>query len=553
MHHVTSAATHQTDSGMLPQSRILEPHGKDRKGKASSVHRETAVAIKRSRGRARQRPTDAERRQSRGETTKARAAEVASRPKAEPKGSVEGQGRSVSSHVFVLDRHGKPLMPCSPARARQFLNKDRAKVHRFVPFTIRLVDRTVADSTLQPVALKLDPGSKTTGFALTRVEPESKTEHVLHLMELSHRGAAIKKAMTQRSGYRRRRRTVNLRYRPARFDNRTKPEGWLAPSLRHRVETVESWTRRYSRLAPLTDIHIESVKFDTHLLSNPEVSGIGYQQGELQGYEVREYLLERDGRTCVYCGIEHTPLQVEHVRPKASGGSNRVSNLVMACGPCNTRKGTRPVEEFLKGRPEVLARVLRQLKTPLRDAAAVNATRHAIRDRLKALGLPVSGWSGGRTKFNRSCLGVPKTHCLDAACVGELEHLAGWSDRSVLLVKATGRGDYQRTRVDASGFPRGYLLRRKDVNGFRTGDLVKAVVPSGKKRGTHVGRVAVRATGSFNVQKPSGTIQGVSCRHCVMLQRADGYGYSNGCVSSLTGAIGTAFLPVVNDRVSSGV
>jgi hypothetical protein len=133
--------------------------------------------------------------------------------------------------------------------------------------------------------------------------------------------------------------------------------------------------------------------------------------------------------------------------------------------------------------------------------------------------------SGGRTKFNRQRLGIPKTHALDAACVGSVTAITHWNVPT-LTVRATGRGSYQRTRLNRFGFPRGYLLRQKRVKGFQTGDLVQAQVPTGKKAGTYQGRVAIRATGSFNIQTREGVVQGISHRHCRLLQRADGYGYT---------------------------
>lgn len=208
--------------------------------------------------------------------------------------------------VFVLDRSGKPLMPCSEKRARKLLAYDRARVHRVVPFVIRLVDRRQSDCALQPLRLKLDPGSKTTGMALVR-EDDGKHPGLL-LAELRHRGQAIRDALAQRRAFRRARRSRKTRYRARRFDNRRRPEGWLAPSLRHRVDTTRAWVRRLQRWAPVTAISQELVRFDTQALQNPEVSGVEYQRGELHGYEVREYLLEKWGRRCAYCdakGVEN--------------------------------------------------------------------------------------------------------------------------------------------------------------------------------------------------------------------------------------------------------
>ncbi|MBK1650616.1 HNH endonuclease, partial [Rhabdochromatium marinum] len=211
---------------------------------------------------------------------------------------------------------------------------------------------------------------------------------VLWLAELTHRGAQIRERLTARRAFRCRRRTVNLRYRASRFHNRTRPNGWLAPSLRHRLDTTLSWVNRLQRLAPINSISQELVRFDTQALQNPEISGVAYQQGELAGYEVREYLLEKWHRTCAYCGATQVPLEIEHIQPKSRGGSDRVSNLTLACRTCNQRKGRQPIEDFLSNQPERLRRLQSQAKAPLHDAAAVNATRWALFERLKAAGLP---------------------------------------------------------------------------------------------------------------------------------------------------------------------
>lgn len=435
--------------------------------------------------------------------------------------------------VFVIDKRKKPLMPCSEKRARQLLEQRRAIVHRMYPFRIRIKDRIGGD--VQPVRIKLDPGSKTTGLAVVREADEG--QHVLCLAEITHRGTAVAVSMGGRSNYRRRRRTANLRYREPRFDNRRRAKGWLTPSMGSRIGNITTWVERLRRSVPVSALSQELVKFDLQNLDNPEISGIEYQQGTLKGYELREYLLEKWDRTCSYCGKKNVPLQVDHVQPKSKGGSDRVSNLTMACGPCNQEKGNRPVEDFLRHKPDVLARILRQAKAPLRDAAAVNTTRWALYHRLMATGLPIETGSGGRTKWNRSRFVIPKSHALDAACVGNVETVSDWQTL-VLNIGAKGRGDYQRTNVTSQGFPRGYFLRHKSVRGFRTGDIVKAIVHTGKKIGTYLGRVAVRAIGSFRIQTQTGTIDGISWKVCTVQQRADGYSYS----------IGKTFIPSTNEE-----
>jgi 5-methylcytosine-specific restriction endonuclease McrA len=433
--------------------------------------------------------------------------------------------------VFVLDKRQQPLMPCSEKRARLLLSHGNAVVHKMYPFTIRLKVRLGGEA--QPVRVKLDPGSKITGIAMVR-EAESwdrdtgeirSSTHVLWMAELIQRGHAIRDALTQRLSFRRRRRSTNLRHRAPRFLNRRKPEGWLAPSLQHRVDTTLSWVHRLQRLSPVCAISTELVRFDMQALQNPEISRVEYQHGTLAGYEVREYLLEKWGRHCIYCDKHNVPLEIDHIRPRSRGGSDRVSNLTLACHPCNLKKGNQDVAVFLVGKPDVLTRVLAQAKTPLKDAAAVNITRRALFTRLQATGVPLETGTGGRTKWNRTRLGIPKTHALDAACVGAVTRVLGWR-RPVLQIKTAGRGSYQRTRLTKYGFPRGYLMRQKQVHGFQTGDMVQAIVTVGKKPGTYVGRVAIRATGRFNIQTSQGLIQGLSYRVCSLLQRADGYGYS---------------------------
>ena len=418
--------------------------------------------------------------------------------------------------VFVLDKHQKPLMPCSEKRARLLLNRREARVHSIYPFTIRLVHRTAAESVLQPVRCKIDPGSKTTGLAIVR-EKEDK-QIVLALFELTHRGSTIRDALQSRSAKRRRRRS-SLRYRPKRFSNRKRPKGWLAPSLQHRLETTLTWIERFRKRIPMTAITCERVRFDTQKLLNPEIEGVEYSKGTLFGYEVREYLLEKWGRKCAYCDAENIPLQIDHITPRSRGGSDRIDNLTLACCSCNQKKGNQTVEAFHQKKAKAICS-----KSSLRGAAAVNSTRIALFDLLTKTSLPCEAGTGGQTKYNRTRLGVPKTHALDAACTGTVLDLQNWQ-MPIQQIISTGRGSYQRTRLDKFGFPRGCLLRHKRVNGFQTGDLVIASVPTGKKEGRHVGRVAIRASGYFNIQTTGSVVQGINSKHCSLVQRADGYHY----------------------------
>ncbi len=426
------------------------------------------------------------------------------------------------NRVFVLSSERKPLMPCTPARARRLLRDKKAAVFRMQPFTIILKFR--ADGETQPIEFKTDPGSKTTGIALVAAFKMGLC--LIWAANLAHRGHAIRDNLESRRSLRRGRRGRKTRYRQARFLNRSKPKGWLPPSLVSRVDNLRTWYGRLLGYAPITSAEIETVRFDTHAMTRHGIEGVEYQQGELSGYEVREYLLEKWHRTCAYCGKKDIPLQIEHIHPRSKGGSNRISNLTLACEPCNQRKSNRPLEEFLANKPDLLRRFTAQAKAPLSDAAAVNATRYATGNAIKSVGLPTGFWSGGRTKFNRVEQGYVKDHWIDAACVGETGarvHIPGGF--VPLQIKATGRGTRQVVRTDRYGFPRSAAGRCKRVQGFQTGDWVRLKQPNGKYTGTHTGRLAgIRRTGQFDIKTDAGKIT-ASYQRFTVLQRADGYEY----------------------------
>ncbi|ADE14833.1 HNH endonuclease [Nitrosococcus halophilus Nc 4] len=422
------------------------------------------------------------------------------------------------NRVFVLDTDRKPLMPCSPARARRLLRDGKAAVYRMQPFTIILKYRV--DPNPQPVEFKVDPGSKITGLALVGNFPQ-QGRVVLWAANLTHRGYAIRERLASRRSLRRGRRGRKTRYRAPRFLNRTKPKGWLPPSLNSRVENVSSWFNRLLDRVPISECHIETVRFDTQKIQNPEINGVEYQQGELMGYEVREYLLEKWDRKCAYCNKKDIPLEVEHIIPRSRGGSNRVSNLTLARAPCNKKKNSKTAAEF--GYTQIQSKS----KLPLKDAAAVNATRYAIGCTIQSVGLPTSFWSGGRTKKNRISQGYTKDHWIDAACVGESAGQVTITEGyRALHIKATGRGTRQVVRTDKYGFPRGKAGRCRRVKGFQTGDLVRPSQPQGKYAGDHVGILAsIRASGTFDVKAKAGKIS-ANWKNFKLIQRGDGYDYS---------------------------
>lgn len=414
--------------------------------------------------------------------------------------------------VFVLNKNKHPLSPCSNAVARKLLKQRKAVIHKKYPFTIRLKELKEVKDT-QEYRLKIDYGSRYTGLSILN------NNSVLWLAEIHHK-TDIKSKLNSKRGHRRFRRN-KLRYRPARFNNRKRIDGWIPPSLQSRVDNIESWFNKLIKLCPLTHVSYENVKFDTQLITNPNIKGVEYQQGTLTGYEIREYLLEKFSRQCMYCKVKNTPLEVEHITPKSRGGTNRIDNLGLACHKCNQLKGNKTAEEF------GFKDIQKQVKKTLKDASIVTATRWKVYELLNNTGLKVECGTGARTKMNRIKLNLPKTHYYDSCCVGKStpEKLYFKTD-IVVFIKNIGRGIRQRTTLDKYGFPKSYSPRQKYFFGFMSGDMVKANIPNGKYKGVWFGSVACRSSGSFNINLKKGRIQGVHNKYCKLIQKADGYKYS---------------------------
>jgi 5-methylcytosine-specific restriction endonuclease McrA len=425
------------------------------------------------------------------------------------------------SKVFVIDQDKRPLNPVHPAQARQLLRNKKAAIYRQFPFTL-ILKESRPETQVSALRLKIDPGAKHTGIALVN----DAIGEVVFAAELKHRGFAIRDALTSRRQLRRGRRARKTRYRQPRFLNRARPKGWLAPSLQSRVDHIKTWVGKLRKFVPIQAISQELVRFDMQLMRNPDIQGKEYQQGTLAGYETREYLLEKWNRQCAYCGVKDIPLQVEHIHPRAKGGSNSLPNLTLSCEKCNVKKGTKDIKDFLKKDLSRLEKILNQAKRPLADAAAVNTTRFALLEVLKATGLPVETGSGGLTKFNRNQQSLQKSHWLDAACIGKSTPQLIIKGIKPLLITANGHGSRQSCRTDKFGFPNRHVPRGKIHFGFQTGDIVKAVVTTGKKIGNYVGKVAIRSSGSFNISAKNGLVQGISSKFCKRIHAKDGYSYA---------------------------
>ena len=295
--------------------------------------------------------------------------------------------------IYVLNMRGQPLMPTTQRTGKKILKEGKAKVVKRCPFTIQLTYAT--GEATQPIKLGVDIGYTKIGFS-------AKTDKLELISGTLTLRKDVSKKLDQRQRYRRTRRG-RLWYRKARFLNRKKDEGWLAPSTQHRLTSHLSLVKKLKSFLPINFRKVEVANFDAQKMQNPEIKGIEYQQGELQGYEVKEYLLDKWGRKCAYCGKTGVPLEVEHIIPKSRGGTDRVSNLTIACRACNAKKGDQTAEEF--GYPTLQ----QQAKQPLKAAACLNSIRWRLVKQLEA-----DHTYGYVTKYHRNKLGLEKSHVNDA-------------------------------------------------------------------------------------------------------------------------------------------
>ncbi len=361
--------------------------------------------------------------------------------------------------VFVLSKEGTPLMPTKPAKARLLLKTGKAKVARTTPFTIKLLFES--SSYTQPVTAGMDTGSKAVGCAAIA------SGKVLYQSEIYLRENVSKK-MEQRKMYRRSRRSRKTRYRPARFNNRgnSRREKRLAPSIKSKLDSHYREKRFVESLLPVTKWKVELASFDIHKIKNPEVSGIGYQEGDLKGfYNVKAYVLHRDGYTCQHCRgkSKDSRLHCHHIVFRSKQGSDAPENLITLCETCH--KALHSGEFELSGRR--------------------SNTKHATEIGIVKSQIKKSDWTfeevfGYETKFRREqVFGLEKTHYFDALaiCCGDKQTVE--PDDTVYFKKHVPAGDYQQRRGKRSEkkIPTGKLF------GLRKFDLVKTEKGIGFIRG----------------------------------------------------------------------
>ncbi|PNR91732.1 paclitaxel/taxanoid biosynthesis susceptibility protein TS1 [Petrotoga sp. HWH.PT.55.6.1] len=297
--------------------------------------------------------------------------------------------------VYVIAKDGTPLMPTKRhGKVKHLLREGKATVVRNKPFTIKLSYDTTHFT--QPITVGVDSGHKHIGFSAVTEKEEVLSGEV----ELRD---DVSELIKEKGMYRRIRRN-RLRYREPRFDNRRKPDGWLAPSIRHKLDTHIRFIEFIKKILPITSIVIEVAKFDTQKLVNPEIKGIEYQQGEQRDfYNLREYILYRDNYACQLCGKSNVPLEVHHIGFWKGDRTDRPSNLITLCTKCHN-----PVDHGVNGKLYGIKPVYK----PLKAATFMTTVRWKLVDMLGC-----AYTYGYMTKLKRIELNLDKTHYNDAFCI----------------------------------------------------------------------------------------------------------------------------------------
>lgn len=375
--------------------------------------------------------------------------------------------------VYVLNKEGNPLMPCKPTIARLLLKGGKAKCVRRIPFTIKLLVDTTEYK--QEVVAGMDMGSKTIGCAAIA------NGKVVYQSEIQIR-QDISMKMEQRKMYRRSRRGRKTRYRKARWENRTsmRKEGRLAPSIKSKVDSHLREKMFVESILPMSHWKVETASFDIHKISNPDVKRWDYQKGNQKGfYNVKAYVLHRDGYQCQKCKTKKGKMHVHHVVFRSNGGTDTPSNLITLCESCHARLHNGEFE--IKG-----------VKSKTKHATEVGIVKAQLKKQFDDF----EETFGYQTKFKREqILQLPKSHHFDAVAIcceeGEIVGLAG----NVYFKKHVAKGDYQQTKGSRGEkkIPTGKLF------GLRKFDYIQTPKGMGFVKGK-------RSTGFFAISDLGGNV-----------------------------------------------
>jgi N6-L-threonylcarbamoyladenine synthase len=401
--------------------------------------------------------------------------------------------------VYVIAQDGQPLMPTERCgKVRRLLNEGKAKVIKRCPFTIQLLYET--ENHTQPITLGVDAGSKTIGISASTAEKE------LFTAEVKPRNDVVK-LLSDRRTMRHSRRNRTTRYRMARFNNRikSKPKGWVAPSVQVKITEHIKAIQLVCQILPVTTIRVETAEFDTQRLKafeegKPLPVGTDYQKGEqYDEYNVRQYILHRDNYCCRNCGAKpteknHVKLHVHHIESRKTGG-NRPANLVTLCETCHKAYHEGKIELNLN-RPK-----------SYRDAAFMGIMRKTLLNQLRELfpNIEVCSTYGYITKYHRERLGIDKSHINDGYVIAKNFNAKRLNES--FLMKFVRRHNRQIHKCNAGKC--GYRKRNQaayTVHGYRLFDRVSY-------NGQEGFVWARRTSGGFKVRKLNGEVLGTDINY----------------------------------------
>lgn len=403
--------------------------------------------------------------------------------------------------VYVINQHGKPLMPCSARKARVLLKTGKAKVIRREPFTIQL--KFGSSGYKQPITLGVDAGAKHIGLSASTIKREVYSAEIVLRTDITD-------LLSTRRELRSARRNRKTRYRQPRFLNRVKAKkkGWLAPSILNRINAHLKVVDDVCKILPVTKIVVETASFDIQKLKNPEISGVEYQQGEqLNFWNVREYVLFRDNHTCQHCHgkSKDNVLNVHHLESRKVGG-DAPNNLITLCETCH--------KAYHAGKIKLKQKRGQSFKAE----AFMGIMRWAFFNKLKEIyPFEVKNTYGYITKNTRIRAGLPKEHYIDAFCIAgnmQAERLNYyWYQKQVRK---------HNRQIHKLTINKGGTRKRNqspfEVFGFR---LFDKVLCKGE-----VGFIfARRLSGSFDIRKLDGTkiSAGISYKKLVLISKRKTY------------------------------
>ena len=386
--------------------------------------------------------------------------------------------------VYIINKHGKPLMPCKPRKARLLLKNKQSKILKYEPFTIQLLYGS--SGYKQKVSLGIDAGSKHVGASATTKKQE------LYASQTELRGDMVVKLLSDRRELRRSRRSRKTRYRNPRFLNRvhSKHKGWLSPSIENKINTHIRIIDDVYKLLPIYNIIVETASFDIQKLKNKYISGKEYQEGEQLGFSnVREYVLSRDNHTCQCCHgkLKDNILQVHHIESRKTGG-NAPNNLITLCKTCHTK--------YHSGEISLPNKIHRGIR--FKDATFMGIMRLTLYERLKKLYKNVSMTYGYITKYKRIKYNIEKSHVADAFCI--TNNLNAKRLNYYCLQKQVRRHNRKlhKSKIYSGGYRKNNQAKYS-VFGFHLFDKVKY-------NNTDCFIFGRRSSGSFDIRKLTGEV-----------------------------------------------